>query len=147
MDATNMTETQDSEDTGAKAAIARAIDAFVTEKTGKRIGIGGGKHIFDMIVGMMFTAAVKDEEFRFPAGHGAFHVRHLGVGTRPKRLPSGAVTTAQMQPGRVKLRYVEGVKIKQLLGTAKQRDRKTSHEGTSPASTTELETGTSSAQA
>lgn len=110
--------TEVADEDAAKARIHAMIDKMVTEKTGKRIGIATAKKIFDSVVKEVFTAAVKDEFFRFPGGFGSFHVRHLGVGTKPKRLPSGKEVT--LGEGRVKLRYQEGVMVKQLLGTDKR---------------------------
>ena len=101
----------------AKTQIHEKIATFVQTKTGKRIGRSGGKEIFDTVVADIFTFAVKGGSFRFPGGFGSLHVRHLNAGTKPKRLPSGAQTT--LGEGRVKLRYVEGNEVKNLLGTAK----------------------------
>jgi hypothetical protein len=125
-------ETQDEE--AAKGRIHQWIADFVKEKTGKPIGITGGKKIFDKVIADIFTSAVKDGQLRFPGGYGSLHVRHLGVGTKPKRLPSGATTDSILKEGRVKLRYQEGVMVKKLLGT----DRKTEGTaGTAAAAPTE----------
>lgn len=117
-----MTETstapvEDSTEQDAKSAIHEEIRRLVKERTGKNIGRAGGKLIFDTVVKLVFTAAARDEDFRFPGGFGALHVRHLNKGTKPKRLPSGQTTT--IGEGRVKLRYVEGNEVKGLLGTRK----------------------------
>jgi hypothetical protein len=115
------------EDMAAKERIHAMIDNMVQTKTGKRIGMATAKDIFDAVVKEVFTAGVKDGQFRFPGGFGSLHVRKLGVGTKPKRLPSGATTT--LGEGRIKLRYQEGVSVKQLLGT----DKRTPKEPTPPA--------------
>lgn len=107
------------EDSNAKREIAERIAALVQEKTGKKIGVAGGKAIFDESVRMFFASAVKEGMFRFPGGYGSFHVRHLQEGSKPKRLPSGQTTN--IGPGRVKLRYVEGAEVKGLLGTRKPK--------------------------
>lgn len=106
------------DETSSKEAIAAKIDELVMEKTGKRIGMMSAKKVFDTVVEMMFQSAVKDKYFRFPAGFGAFHVKKLGEGTKPRRLPSGQEVT--LGPNRVKLRYMEGTSVKELLGTSKK---------------------------
>lgn len=108
------------EEAGAKEEIHAKIDKIVSDKVGKRIGLATAKQIYDMVIADSFTAAVKDGALRFPGGFGSLHVRKLGVGTKPKRLPSGATTT--LGEGRVKLRYQEGVSVKKLLGTDKKKE-------------------------
>ena len=70
---------------------------------------------------MVFQSACRDESFRFPGGHGAFHIRHLNEGTKPKRLPSGATTI--IGAGRKKLRYVEGNVVQKHMGTDKKPEK------------------------
>lgn len=121
---TNATEaasaagTEAAAEAAAKERIHSLIDQKVSEKVGKRIGLATAKDIFDSVVEEIFKAAVKDGQIRFPGGYGSFHVKKLGVGTKPKRLPSGQEVT--LGEGRVKLRYQEGVSVKRLLGTDKK---------------------------
>lgn len=98
------------ETSSSKEAIYEQIAEHVQEKTGKRIGKTGGRAIFDMVVNGIFAAATADGSFRLNGGFGSFHVKDYQAGTR--RLPSGAETTFGE---RQKLRYEEGVVVKELV--------------------------------
>lgn len=127
-----MPKTEDTAaETNAKQAIHEKLQDMVKDKTGKNIGRAGGKALFDTAIAMIFKAGVRDGSFRFPGGYGAFHVRHLNKGTKPKRLPSGATTT--IGEGRVKLRYVEGNEVKELLGTKKPKVEEVAQPAPPPA--------------
>jgi len=113
------TAAADEADSNAKRAIHEELQKIVKDKTGKNIGVAGGKALFDTAVARIFESATKDGQFRFPGGFGSLHVRHLNEGSKPKRLPSGATTT--IGPGRKKVRYIEGNEVKGLLGTRKPK--------------------------
>jgi len=98
------------EESKGKVAIYEKVDAFVKEKTGKRIGKTGGREIFDMVINEMFALAAREGTARFNGGFGSLHVREYQAGSR--RLPSGATTTFGE---REKLRYEEGVVVKALV--------------------------------
>jgi hypothetical protein len=96
--------------TTSKEAIYDMMAEWVLQKTGKRIGKSGGRHLFDMAVDNIFAAAAKDGAFRFNGGFGSLHVRDYKAGSR--RLPSGQETTFGE---RQKLRYEEGVCVSALI--------------------------------
>lgn len=98
----------------AKEKIYIAIDAYVKDKTGKRIGKSGGRIVFDMVVAAMFEHAVTLGSLRFNAGYGSLKVKTYSAGSR--RLPSGTITKFDT---RKKLRYEEGVSVAQLIKTGK----------------------------
>lgn len=93
-----------------KDAIYERVGEMVKEMTGKRIGLSGGRKIFDKVVEEIFVEATKEGTFRFNAGFGSMHVKNYGPGER--RLPSGQMTTFG---DRQKLRYEEGVVVAGLV--------------------------------
>jgi len=93
-----------------KDAIYERLGAMVKEMTGKRIGITGGRAIFDKVVEEIFVEATKEGTFRFNGGYGSMHVKTYQAGSR--RLPSGQMTTFDE---RQKLRYEEGVVVAGLV--------------------------------
>lgn len=95
-----------------KDAIYERLGNMVKEMTGKRIGLSGGRKLFDKVVEEVFVEATKEGSFRFNAGFGSLHVKHYGSGER--RLPSGQMTTFGE---RSKLRYEEGVVVAGLVET------------------------------
>jgi len=104
------TATKDAKELNGKEAIYEKIATFVQEKTEKRIGKTGGHFIFDMVVEGIFSAVAKGETFRFNGGFGSLHVKKYGAGSR--NLPSG---TKVNFGERTKVRYEEGVSVKDLL--------------------------------
>lgn len=93
-----------------KDAIYERLGEMVKEMTGKRVGLSGGRKIFDKVVEEIFVEATKEGTFRFNAGFGSMHVKNYGPGER--RLPSGQMTTFG---DRQKLRYEEGVVVAGLV--------------------------------
>lgn len=93
-----------------KEGIYTQIDAWVKTKTGKRIGKTGGREIFDLVTGGVFSAAASEGTFRFNGGFGSLHVKEYQAGER--RLPSGQTTKFGK---RRKIRYEEGVVVKALV--------------------------------
>lgn len=93
-----------------KDAIYERLGEMVKEMTGKRVGLSGGRKIFDKVVEEVFVEATKEGTFRFNAGFGSMHVKNYGPGER--RLPSGQMTTFG---DRQKLRYEEGVVVAGLV--------------------------------
>lgn len=94
----------------AKEAIHAAVRDAVKEKTGKSIGIAGGKEIFDAICAKVFASAVEAGTFRFPGGFGSLKVTDVAAGK--KTLPNGTVVQA---PARKKLRYDMGTAVRASL--------------------------------
>jgi len=93
-----------------KDAIYERMGAMIKEMTGKRVGMAGGRKVFDKVVEEVFIEAAKEGTFRFNAGFGSLHVKNYGAGER--RLPSGQITTFGE---RQKLRYEEGVVVAGLV--------------------------------
>jgi hypothetical protein len=93
-----------------KDAIYERLGSMVKEMTGKRIGITGGRAIFDKVVEEIFVEATKEGTFRFNGGFGSMHIKTYQAGSR--RLPSGQMTTFDE---RQKLRYEEGVVVAGLV--------------------------------
>lgn len=93
-----------------KDAIYERLGEMVKEMTGKRVGLSGGRKLFDKVVEEVFVEATKEGTFRFNAGFGSMHVKSYGPGER--RLPSGQMTTFG---DRQKLRYEEGVVVAGLV--------------------------------
>lgn len=93
-----------------KDAIYERMGEMIKEMTGKRVGLAGGRKVFDKVVEEFFVEATKEGTFRFNAGFGSLHVKTYGAGER--RLPSGQVTTFGE---RQKLRYEEGVVVAGLV--------------------------------
>lgn len=93
-----------------KDAIYERLGAMIKEMTGKRVGLAGGRKLFDKVVEEVFVEATKQGTFRFNAGFGSMHVKTYSAGTR--RLPSGQETTFGE---RQKLRYEEGVVVAGLV--------------------------------
>lgn len=93
-----------------KDAIYERLGALVKEMTGKRVGLAGGRKIFDAVVEEVFVEATKEGTFRFNGGYGSMHVKTYAAGSR--RLPSGQETTFGE---RQKLRYEEGVVVAGLV--------------------------------
>ena len=97
-------------ETQSKEEIYIRLGEWIKEKTGKRVGKTGGREIFDKVVEEIFSAATKNETFRFNAGFGSLHTRTYAAGAR--RLPSGQETTFGE---RQKLRYEEGVVVEEMV--------------------------------
>lgn len=95
---------------GSKDDIYALIAGVIKEKTGKRVGKAGGREIFDMVVQESFGLAVRQKALRFNGGFGSLHVKDYQAGSR--RLPNGDTVTFGE---RSKLRYDEGVCVKQLV--------------------------------
>jgi nucleoid DNA-binding protein len=94
----------------AKEGIHEAVRDIVKDKTGKSVGIAGGKEIFDTIVTKIFESVVAEGNFRFPGGFGSLKVVHVAAGK--KTLPSGQVINA---PARKKIRYDNGTTVREKL--------------------------------
>lgn len=93
-----------------KDAIYDALGKTIQEMTGKRVGLTGGRKVFDQAVEAVFAEATKEGSFRFNGGFGSLHVKTYGAGER--RLPSGVVTKFGE---RKKVRYEEGVVVSGLV--------------------------------
>lgn len=112
------TEVQEPETTAeveleGKEALYAKISEFVKEKTGKRIGKTGGQQLFNMVCEGIFSIATGPEKtVRLNGGLGSFHVKEYQAGSRT--LPSGQVVEFGE---RTKLRYEEGVLVKEMLTT------------------------------
>lgn len=89
------------------------IDKMIQRKAGgRRVGRAHAKAIFEAVVEMMFTHALKTGQFRFPKGFGSLFLRTLSP-TR-KKLPNGEWINL---PGdRAILRYNEGLTVREMLG-------------------------------
>lgn len=93
-----------------KDAIYARLGDMVKDMTGKRVGLAGGRRIFDNVVEEIFAEATREGSFRFNGGYGSLHVKTYSAGER--RLPSGQVTVFGE---RQKLRYDEGVVVAGLV--------------------------------
>lgn len=93
-----------------KDAIYERLGAMIKEMTGKRVGLAGGRKVFDEVIKEFFVEATKEGTFRFNGGFGSLHVKTYQAGER--RLPSGQTTTFGE---RQKLRYEEGVVVAGLV--------------------------------
>ena len=113
MDTATQTQTApagQTEQLTGKERIYEIIAQFVMDKTAKKIGKTGGHELFDIVIAGVFEAASMDKTFRFNGGYGSLHVKSYTSGKR--RLPSGQVATFG---DRTKMRYEEGVTVKNLL--------------------------------
>jgi hypothetical protein len=93
-----------------KDAIYERLGNKIKEMTGKRVGLSGGREVFDAVVEEIFVEATKEGSFRFNGGFGSLHIKTYQAGER--RLPSGQTTTFGE---RQKLRYEEGVVVAGLV--------------------------------
>jgi len=104
------TPAETEKETVGKERIYEKISELVKDKTDKRIGKTGGRDVFDLVVAEIFALATKEGTVRLNGGFGSFHVRNYQAGSR--RLPSGKETSFGE---RSKLRYEEGVVVRELV--------------------------------
>lgn len=114
------------DDLAYKEQMYALIGEVVKEETGKRFGAARSKRLFEAVVELIFTRALTAGYFRLPQGYGAFRLKTIKLSV-PKPMPTrpDLPTPFSVQPGEwLHLRYREGTRVREILGTQEVRERK-----------------------
>lgn len=101
------------DDSAIKDEVHAVLMAGVKRLTGAQINREAAKALVEAVLETLLFGAIRVGYVRLPRGFGSFHLR-TQTGPLRRRLPSGRLV--EMTQPRVRLKYEEGLAIRDLLG-------------------------------